>query len=76
MAAERPRGAQLSALEKHYLEEQLKHERLCLTKCNTYASQVQDTQLRSVIQSVGQKCQEHTQRLTDLLQQSGFTPPP
>ena len=69
------RGAQLSALEKHYIEEQLKHERLCLVKCNTFANQVQDPQLREVIQNLGQQCQQHVQTLSNLLQQSGFTPP-
>lgn len=74
--AQRPPGASLSALEKYYAEEQLKAERLCLTKCNTYANQLQDVQLRSVIQNLGQQCQQHVQTLTNLLQQSGFTPPP
>ncbi len=73
--AQRPGGMSLSTLEKHYLEEQIKHERLCLTKCNTYANQLQDVQLRSVIQNLGQKCQDHVQTLSNLLQQSGFTPP-
>jgi len=69
------RGLQLSSLEKHYIEEQLKQERLCLVKCNTFANQVQDPQLREVIQNLGQQCQQHVQTLSNLLQQSGFTPP-
>ncbi|MDI7248630.1 MAG: spore coat protein [Bacillota bacterium] len=69
------RGPRLSAMEKHYIEEQLRHERLCLTKCNTFANQLQDPQLRQVVQNLGQQCQQHVQTLSNLLQQSGFTPP-
>ncbi len=66
------RGENVSELEKHYLKEQLKHERLCVAKCDNYAVQVQDPALRGLVNQVRDSCQRHADSLTNVLQRHGF----
>jgi hypothetical protein len=64
----------ISQLEKFYLQEQLHMEKLCLAKCDVYSNQVQDAELRGVIQSVRDICKRHVDTLSNKLSSSGFTP--
>lgn len=64
----------ISQLEKFYLQEQLNMERICMSKCDVYLNQVQDRELRDVIQSVRDVCKRHVDTLTNKLNSAGFTP--
>jgi len=64
---------QITQKEKLYLQDQLHHEQVCLSKCNNYVNQVQDPQVRNTIQQVKQDCEEKVNFLQSFLQQSGFS---
>ncbi|MGI6318391.1 MAG: hypothetical protein ACOX1J_06655 [Dethiobacteria bacterium] len=50
---------------------QYQGESLCLKKLNAYSSQVQDPNMRNIIQQMSTQCQERANRLSSLLQQAG-----
>jgi len=66
---------QLTEMEKFYLEEQLKHEQLVMKKCDQYAPQIQDSDLRSIIDRTRTTSQRHVDALSGVLRQAGFSPP-
>jgi hypothetical protein len=66
-------GENLTELEKHYLQEQLKHEKLAVAKFDTYTNQLQDPSLRKIVQQARDTSQRHVDSLTNVLKGSGFT---
>ncbi|MEW6243954.1 MAG: DUF3231 family protein [Bacillota bacterium] len=66
---------QLTQKEKLYIQDQIKHESLCMAKCDQYIPQCQDNAVRNVIQQVRDSSKKHVDSLSNLLQEAGFTPP-
>ncbi|MCG0276343.1 MAG: ferritin-like domain-containing protein [Thermosediminibacteraceae bacterium] len=66
---------QLTQKEKLYLEDTLSHEKVCVTKCNFYAEQVQDPQIANMLRNLATRGQQHIDTITNLLQQAGIQPP-
>lgn len=64
----------ISQLEKFYLQEQLNMEKICMSKCDVYLNQVEDHELRGVIQSVRDVCKRHVDTLSNKLSSAGFMP--
>lgn len=62
----------LSQKEKMLLQDQKKHEELCIQKYQKYASQATSTQLQQLFQSYAQQEQQHLNTITQLL--SGQAP--
>ena len=65
---------QLTQKEKLQLQDALSHEKICVTKYNNYANQVQDQALKSLFQDLARREQQHVDTLTQLLQQGGVQP--
>ncbi len=63
---------QLSQKERTLLQDQVKHEEICIQKYNDYASQAQDPQLKQLFQSYAQEEQQHKDSLNQML--SGSLP--
>ncbi|MEW6082587.1 MAG: hypothetical protein AB1576_12655 [Bacillota bacterium] len=68
------RGENISELEKHYLKEQLRHEKLCVAKCDNYSAQVQEPALKGLVGQVRDTCQRHVDSLANVLKRHGFQP--
>ncbi|MDI3482117.1 MAG: hypothetical protein PWQ97_1772 [Tepidanaerobacteraceae bacterium] len=62
---------QLTQKEKLQLQDALSHEKICITKYNNYANQVQDTEIASLFRNLASREQQHADTLTKLLQQGG-----
>ena len=63
---------QLSQKEKLLLQDQLKHEQVCIDKYRSYAQQAQDPQLKQLFNGYAQQEQQHYNTLEQILQ--GQTP--
>ncbi len=63
---------QLSQTEKLLLQDQLKHEQVCIDKYRSYAQQAQDPQLKQLFNGYAQQEQQHYNTLEQILQ--GQTP--
>jgi len=63
---------QLSQKEVLHLQDALEHEKLCVTKYNYYAQQLQDPQLSSIFRDLANREQQHVDTVTSLLQQGGI----
>ncbi|NMB41143.1 MAG: hypothetical protein GX996_04320 [Firmicutes bacterium] len=50
---------------------QYQGESLCSKKLSTYASQIQDPNLKNTISQMSSQCQERANRLSSLLQEAG-----
>lgn len=57
----------LTQKEKFLLEDQKKHEELCIKKYNNYANQAQDPQLKQIFTSHAQQEQEHLNTINQIL---------
>lgn len=62
----------LSQKEKMLLQDQQKHEQLCIQKYQNYANQAQDPQLKQLFNSYGSQEQQHLNSINQLL--SGQVP--
>lgn len=58
---------QLTQKERMLLEDQKKHEEICIQKYQSYANQVQDPQLKQLLNSYAQQEQQHLNTLNQLL---------
>lgn len=58
---------QLTQKERMLLEDQKKHEEICIQKYQTYANQVQDPQLKQLLNSYAQQERQHLNTLNQLL---------
>lgn len=58
---------QLTQKEQMLLEDQKRHEEVCIHKYQTYAAQVQDSQLKQLLDSYAQQEQEHLNTINQLL---------
>ncbi len=58
---------QLSQKETMLLEDQKKHEEMCIEKYNNYANQAQDGQLKQLFQDYAQQEQSHLDTINQLL---------
>lgn len=63
---------QLSQKEKLLLQDQLKHEQVCIDKYRSYAQRAQEPQLKQLFNSYAQQEQQHYNTLEQILQ--GQTP--
>lgn len=63
---------QLGQKEKMFLQDQKKHEELCVAKYNTYAQEAQDPNLKQLFSDYAQKEQEHLNTINQIL--SGQVP--
>lgn len=50
-----------------YIEDALSHEQHMQLKCNNYAAQIKDPQLKTFVEQLAQKHQQHYDRLLSLL---------
>ncbi|MFA5537293.1 MAG: spore coat protein [Bacillota bacterium] len=57
----------LTQKERMLLEDQKKHEEICIQKYQNYSAQVQDPQLKQLLDSYAQQEQEHLNSLNQLL---------
>ena len=64
---------QITQKEKLYLQDQLHHEQVCLSKCDIYLNQVHDPQVRNTVDQIKKDCQEKVDFIQNFLQQSGFS---
>lgn len=62
----------LTQKERLLLEDQKKHEELCIQKYTNYAAQVQDPQLKQLLNQYAQQEQQHLDTINQLL--AGQTP--
>lgn len=60
----------LTQKELNWLEDQLEHEQLMVSKFNDYASNASDSQVRSLCQEIAQKHQGHYNILMNHLKSS------
>ena len=58
---------QLSQKERMLLQDQQKHEEVCIAKYNTYAQRAQDPQLQQLFNSFAQQEQQHWNTLGQIL---------
>lgn len=58
---------QLTQKEKSLLEDQQKHEQICIDKYNNYAMQAQDPQLKQLFQSYASQEQNHLDTVNQIL---------
>lgn len=58
---------QLTQKEKLLLQDQKKHEELCIQKYQNYAQQAQDSQLKQLFNSLAQKEQQHLNTINQIL---------
>lgn len=58
---------QLTQKEQMLLEDQKRHEEVCIHKYQTYAAQVQDSQLKQLLGSYAQQEQQHLNTINQLL---------
>lgn len=58
----------LTQKERSLLNDQLKHEKICIEKYNNYAQQVSDPQLSQMFNQYGAMEQQHYDTITQLLQ--------
>ncbi|NLP44409.1 MAG: spore coat protein [Peptococcaceae bacterium] len=58
---------QLSQKERSFLEDQKKHEELCIKKYNSYANQARDPQLKQMFQTHAQHEQQHLDSINQIL---------
>jgi len=65
---------QLSQKEQMLLEDLKGHEEMFIQKCNDYANQAQDAQLKQIFQNMAQHEQQHVQKISQNLSQSNVTP--
>lgn len=65
-----------SDIERFYLSEQLKAEKLCLAKCGFYSNQLKDPELRGVLSQIVDVCQSHIQTLSGTAQKAGVNTMP
>lgn len=63
----------LNQKETSLLQDQKKHEELCIKKYSSYASQASDPQLKQLLTTQGQQEQQHLNSINQLL--SGQLPP-
>jgi len=57
----------LSQKEKSLLQDQQKHEKICIEKYQSYANQAQDPQLKQLFNSYAQQEQQHLNTITQML---------
>ncbi len=57
----------LSQKEKSLLQDQVKHEEICVQKYNNYASQAQDPQLKQLFETYAQQEQQHKDTVNQML---------
>ena len=60
-------GTSANPKEQMLLEDQKRHEEVCIHKYQTYAAQVQDSQLKQLLGSYAQQEQEHLNTINQLL---------
>lgn len=58
---------QLTKKEQLLLEDQKKHEEVCIQKYQDYATQVQDPQLKELFNNYAQQEQEHLNSINEML---------
>ncbi|KUO49328.1 MAG: coat protein F [Desulfitibacter sp. BRH_c19] len=58
---------QLSQKERMLLQDQKKHEEICIQKYNQYANQVQDPQLKQLFQTYAKQEQQHKDTVNQIL---------
>lgn len=58
---------QLTQKERMLLEDQQKHEQICIEKYTNYANQAQDPQLKQIFQSYAQQEQSHLDTINQIL---------
>ena len=63
----------LTQKERMLLEDQKKHEEICIQKYQTYAAQVQDPQLKQLLNSYAEQERQHLNTINQLL--AGQVPP-
>ena len=59
---------QLTQKERSLLKDQLSHEEICIQKYNKYANQVQDPQLKQMLQQFASQEQQHHDTINQILQ--------
>ncbi len=64
----------LSQKERYLLEDQKKHEQICILKYNNYAAQATDPELKQMFQAFAKQEQQHYNTINQLL--SGQVPNP
>jgi len=64
--------ANLSQKETLLLQDQVKHEEMCIKKYNNYASQAKDPQLKQLFSNLAQQEQKHLNTINQIM--SGQTP--
>ncbi len=60
-------NVQLSQQERKLLQDQVKHEEICIQKYNNYANQAQDPQLKQLFQTYAQQEQQHKDTINQIL---------
>lgn len=65
----------VSEREKLYLQDQLKAEQLCVTKCNVYSQQAQDPQIRNLVENMRSACQRRVDTLNSVMGRFGISQP-
>lgn len=65
----------MTSKEKTMLGEVMDNEKLLMSKYQSYASQLQDPNLKSLFQQMGTQSQQNMQSITQLFSQAGMTPP-
>lgn len=65
----------ISEREKLYLQDQLKAEQLCATKCNVYSQQAEDPQIKNLIEKMRSSCQKRVDTLNTLMGRFGISQP-
>lgn len=59
--------SKLTSKETSLLKDQQKHEKVCIQKYQTYASQAQDPQLKQLLTSYAEQEQQHLNTVTQML---------
>lgn len=68
-------GYTMTSKEQSMLTDVLNSEKLCMTKYQNYANQIQDPALKQMFQQLATSGQQNIQTITQLFTQAGITPP-
>jgi len=71
-----PHHIQMSEMERLQMMELLRFENHCSRKISAYMDQVQDPQIRSLLQQLSNKGQQHINAINGIMRDAGMSPPP
>jgi hypothetical protein len=67
---------QISTKDLHYLTDEMSWQLLAMKKCHHFAQEVQNPQIKSAIDRIGQMHQQHYEELLQVLQSASTNPMP